>query len=206
MGRVSARRPAAVGGTCRVVLVGMMGSGKTTVGRLLSEQTGWSLHDNDELVLRLFDATPRQILASGGEPRLRAAESEALAMGLEAPAPCIVGAAAGTILDEANRRRVRGAGVVVWLRAARATVEERAMGAAHRPWLDTGGESWIRDAVRERDPLYSSVADVTVAADGRAAGEVAAEILEHLRGAEACRDLFPERTRVPPRTVHGIHC
>ena len=174
----------------------MMGSGKTAVGRLLARQTGWPLHDNDELVLRLFDATPRQILASGGERRLRAAESEALAMGLEAPAPCIVGAAGGTILDETNRRQLRGAGTVVWLRATPATVAKRAMRGKHRPWLDTGGESWIRDAVTERDPLYASVADVTVDANGRRVATVVAEILEHLRSVEAC--LPP-----PVRSVHS---
>jgi len=169
----------------------MMGSGKTTVGRLLARQTGWPLHDNDELVVRLFDATPRQILASGGEARLRAAESEALAMGLEAPAPCIVGVAGGTILDEANRRQLRDAGIVVWLRATPATVAKRAMGGKHRPWLDKGGESWVRDAVNERDPLYASVADVTVDANGRRAATVAAEVLAHLRHVEACSEHLP---------------
>jgi shikimate kinase len=172
----------------------MMGTGKTTVGRLLAKRTAWPLHDNDQLVLRLFDATPREILASAGEAKLRAAEGEALAMGLEAPGPCIVGAAGGTILDEANRRQLRDSGVVVWLRATSATVEERATGAKHRPWLDTGGESWIRDAVAERNPLYASVADVTVDVDGRSAAKVAAEILDHLRGVEACSRLLPART------------
>jgi shikimate kinase len=178
-----------------VVLVGMMGSGKTTVGKLLARRTGWPLHDNDELVVRLFDAAPRQILASGGEAKLRSAESEALAMGLEAPAPCIVGAAGGTILDEGNRRLLRGAGVVVWLRVTPAAIGERAMGAAHRPWLDTGGESWIRDAVAERNPLYASVADFTVDADGSTSKKVAAGILDHLRGVEACAGLLQTRTR-----------
>jgi shikimate kinase len=179
-----------------VVLVGMMGSGKTAVGRLLARQTGWPLHDNDELVIRLFDATPRQILATGGEARLRAAESEALAMGLEAPPPCIVGAAGGTILDDANRRQLRDAGIVVWLRATPATVAKRAMSGTHRPWLDTGGESWIRNAITERDPLYASVADVTVDANGRRAATIAAEILEHLRTFEGCLPL-------PVRSVHS---
>lgn len=171
----------------------MMGSGKTTVGRLLARQTGWPLHDNDELVFRLFDATPRQILASGGEIKLRAAESEALAMGLEAPAPCIVGAAGGTILDDANRRNLRDAGIVVWLRAAPATVAKRAKGGSHRPWLDTGGESWIREAVTERDPLYASIADVTVDANARKPAAVASEILEHLREVEPCSEQLPRR-------------
>lgn len=162
---------------CRVILVGMMGSGKTTVGQLLSDRTGWPYHDNDELLDRLFDATPRQVLAQSGEARLRETESSALALGLESPAPCIVAAAAGTILDEPNRRLVRDAGVVVWLRATADSLNERAFGAEHRPWLDTGGEPWVRSALLERDPLYASVADVTVDVDAREPEEIAEEIL-----------------------------
>lgn len=177
--------------TCRVVLVGMMGSGKTTVGRLLADMTGWALQDNDELVMRLFDATPRQILAAGGEAKLRAAESEALAMGLEAPPPTIVGAAAGTILDATNRDQLRHAGIVVWLRTSAKALERRVMGAEHRPWVDVGGIDWIRQAVEERNPLYASAADLVVDANDQAPEAVARRILEHLRGGEACRESLP---------------
>jgi shikimate kinase len=177
--------------TCRVVLVGMMGSGKTAVGRVLADMTGWPLQDNDELVLRLFDATPRQILAAGGEAKLRAAESEALAMGLEAPPPTIVGAAAGTILDPTNREQLRRAGIVVWLRASSKVLERRAMGAAHRPWLDAGGTEWIRKTVEERNPLYASAADLILDADGLTPETVARRIVEHLHGVDACRESLP---------------
>jgi shikimate kinase len=177
--------------TCRVVLVGMMGSGKTTVGRVLADMTGWPLQDNDELVLRLFDATPRQILDAGGEAKLRAAESEALAMGLEAPSPTIVGAAAGTILDATNREQLRRAGIVVWLRASSKVLERRATGAEHRPWLEVGGTDWIHQAAEERSPLYASAADLIVDADDEAPEAVAHLILEHLRGVDACREGLP---------------
>lgn len=183
-----------MGETCRVVMVGMMGSGKSAVGRLLAHRTGWPLLDNDDLVLRLFDATPRQILASGGEQRLRGAESEALAMGLEAPGPSIVGAAAGTILDEANRAELRRAGTVVWLRVTPETVERRATGGAHRPWLESGGIAWIRDATAARNALYASVASITLDADSRSPARLVGEIMEHLRGVEACRDRLPATT------------
>ncbi len=92
---------------CRVILVGMMGSGKSTIGRLLSEATGWPYVDNDELVLRSHGATPRELLSEQGEAVMREAESSALALGLEVPAPAIIGVAAGTILDPANRDRLR---------------------------------------------------------------------------------------------------
>ncbi|MDQ2934893.1 MAG: hypothetical protein M3R49_07900 [Chloroflexota bacterium] len=169
---------------CRVILIGMMGSGKTTVGRHLSERTGWPYHDNDELLDRLFGATPRQVLARSGEARLRETESSALALGLESAVPCIVGAAAGTILAERNRRLLGDAGIVVWLRATPGALNERAFGADHRPWLDTGGEAWVRSSVMERNPLYASVADVIADTDGRQPDEIAEEILR--RVAEIC--------------------
>ena len=147
---------------CRVILVGMMGSGKSTIGRLLSEATGWPYVDNDELVLRSHGATPRQLLAERGETAMRAAESSALALGLRVPPPAIIGVAAGTILDAANRDRMRDGGIVVWLRAASSVLAERAAGSEHRPWLEGDAKSWMRDAVAERDPLYASAAEITL--------------------------------------------
>ncbi len=124
------------------------------------------------------------MLAASGEAALRESESRGLALGLESPAPCVVGAAAGTILDDRNRRPLGESGIVVWLRSTAAVLNERAFGAAHPPWLETGGEAWVRSTVAERDPLYASVADVTVDTDGRRAQQVADEILGRI--AEIC--------------------
>jgi shikimate kinase/drug/metabolite transporter (DMT)-like permease len=165
----------------RVLLMGMMGSGKTTIGRLLSEATGWPYHDNDELLARLFEATPREILGEQGEGDLRTMESRALALGLAQPPPCIVGVAAGTILDEKDRQRLRTGGVVVWLHGSPETLTRRAAGSRHRAWLDSGGETWIRTTLEEREPLYRSVAHVIVSVDDRTAEQVAQEVLERLR-------------------------
>lgn len=168
-----------------------MGSGKTSVGRLLSGRTGWPYHDNDELLGRLFRATPREILASRGEVALRESESRALAFGLDAPPPCIIGAAGGTILDEANRRRLRTAGIVTWLRASAVELEARAMGGAHRPWINSGGGAWIAATVEVRDPLYASVADITLDTDGRSPDGIARDVLAELVAADACRPHLP---------------
>lgn len=176
-----------VDGPCRVLLIGMMGSGKSTIGRLLSAATGWPYMDNDELVHQSRGTTARQILAERGEAQMRAAESEALARGVAAAAPALIGVAAGTILERADREQMRAGGIVVWLRAGAAAIESRARGAEHRPWLDTAGESWIRDTVSERDPLYASVADFIVDTGTKAAEESAEELLATLRTVVACR-------------------
>jgi|SRR5688572_19470178 len=169
-------RPGFAGKPRRLVLVGMMGSGKTTVGRVLAERTGWPYLDNDELLVRGSKTTARG-LAAKGKAGLRRAESDALRSGLECEPPCIVGAAAGTILDEANRRALLGRSLVVWLRASVSTLSHRAVGAAHRPWLDTDAQAWIETAVAERDPLYAEVADIVVDTDGRTPAEITDQIL-----------------------------
>lgn len=160
----------------RIVLIGMMGSGKTTVGRLLAEMTGYRYVDNDDLLEAGGWLTAREISA-GGEPALRGAESGALLAGLATPEPCIIGAAGGTVLDAGNRAAMAAAGVVVWLRARPETLAARAIGSGHRPWLDGDPLTWLRQTAAERAALYESVADVTIDVDDLAAREVAARIL-----------------------------
>src|SRR5256885_1272474 len=176
---------------CRVILIGMMGAGKSTVGRMLARHTGWPFLDNDALLLELVGKTPRALLAEDGEEKLRASESAALRMGLRSPVPSIVAAAGGVILDPVNRRDLQADAVVIWLKANEATVGRRAMGAAHRPWLDTGGAGWIRAAIAERNPLYASVADLTVEVDRSSSKKVAREILDWLRRFEPCQRVLP---------------
>ena len=118
-----------VDGPCRVLLVGMMGSGKSTIGRLLADATGWPYADNDDLVVRAHGTTPRALLAEHGEAAMRRAESEALASGVALPPPAIIGVAAGVILDPADREALRSGGVVVWLRASADKLAARAGGA-----------------------------------------------------------------------------
>ncbi len=171
----------------------MMGSGKSTIGRLLAKATSWPYLDNDELLLRSQGATARELVAERGETAMREAEAGALAAGVEEPAPAIIGVAAGTILDEANRNLLRSTGIVVWLRADAAVLEARAMDADHRPWLDSHGPSWIRDAVAEREPLYASVADIVIDTGAQAADASTVEILAALARAAPCAAALDER-------------
>ena len=173
-------------GPCRVLLVGMMGSGKSTVGRLLADATGWPYADNDDLVARAHGASPRRLLAERGEPAMRRAESDALAAGLALPPPTIAGVAAGVILDEADRRAMRDGGIVVWLRAAAGVLAERAAGADHRPWLDADPVAWMSATLAEREPLFRSAADRVVDTDAMAPEAAVAGLLEWLRAETAC--------------------
>jgi shikimate kinase len=161
---------------CRVVLIGMMGSGKSTIGKLLAEQTSWPYYDNDDLVRMLSGETAKSLLAHEGETELRATEAEALLLGLQQPPPCILGAAAGTVLEEKMRAVLAGNATVVWLTADPRTLAGRARGAAHRPWLDQDPVGWMTQTLAERAPLYESIADLTVSTERRRPRAVAEQI------------------------------
>ena len=165
----------------------MMGSGKSTVGRLVAERMAWPYLDNDDLVQRAHGTTARELLAERGDGALRDAEGEALELGVTTPAPAVIGVAAGTVLDAERREVMREGGIVVWLRADAAILESRAMRGEHRPWLDRHGASWIRDTAAEREPLYASVADFRVDTGVNSPEAAASEIIGHLQTVDACQ-------------------
>lgn len=175
---------------CRVVLIGMMGSGKSTIGTLLSSRTGWPYHDNDALVARLRGETARELLAGSGEDELRRTEAEALRLGLAQPAPCVLGAAAGTILDSQARRDMSEGALVIWLDASPQTLARRARNSLHRPWLGTDAEGWMRRTLAERAALYKSVAHLIVNTQRRRPASIVTEIIDWLGDQPECMRLI----------------
>lgn len=161
----------------RVLLVGMMGSGKSTVGRAISAQTGWPYLDNDELVARDTGAPTPEVLARQGEAALRIVERTALDEVLAAPTPLVASVAAGVILDPDARRQMSEHGFVVYLRATIATLVARVGTGQGRPWL-TGDPAVALNALNQgRDELYRATADLVLDVDGVGAEELAARVL-----------------------------
>ena len=167
----------------------MMGSGKSTIGRLLSTRIGWPYLDNDVLLERIRGETARATLASSGVEELRSNEARALRLGLDEPEPCFIGAAAGTVLDPEVRASMAARSLVIWLDASPATLARRARGASHRPWLETDAEAWMRKTLAERAPLYKSVADLIVNAQRRRPATIADQIIDWLGGQPGCMRL-----------------
>jgi shikimate kinase len=164
-----------------VVLVGMMGSGKSTVGRAVAARLGATFIDSDEQVERATGRTVREIFETDGEAAFRKVESEALTAALESDERAVIAAAGGAVLDRANRARLRDAGAVVWLRARPDVLAGRVLTAAHRPLLGDDPLSVLRRLDGERAPLYRDVASTVVDVDVLDVDAVVDRVLEAVR-------------------------
>lgn len=151
-------------GRDRVLLIGMMGAGKTTVGHALSSLIGWPYFDNDVLLTRAAGKDTRRVQLEDGERALRRAESAALDVALREGGPLIAGVAAGVVLDPLDVQRLRDGGYVVWLRADLSTLAARVAGT-DRPWLGADPLQALEKLNAGRDVLYASVASLIVDVD-----------------------------------------
>jgi len=162
-----------------IVLVGMMGVGKTTVGRAVADALGWALLDSDQTIEARTGRTVAQIFATDGEPAFRAVETEVLAEALASTTPRVIAAAGGTVIDPGNRDVIRHGGLVVWLQAPVDVLVGRVAGSTHRPALAADPESTLYQLCEGRDELYAEVADLTVDATLSVASVVDAVLAAH---------------------------
>jgi shikimate kinase len=161
-----------------LVLVGMMGSGKTSVGTQVAARLGRPLLDSDAVIEERTGRTVREIFETDGEAAFRRLESDALAASLASPEPSVVAAAGGTVLDPANRRLLDADGTtVVWLDAEPATLAERVRAGDHRPLLGDDPGAALARLDGERRALYREVADHRIDVDDRSPEEAVAAVL-----------------------------
>jgi shikimate kinase len=201
----------------RVVLVGMMGSGKSTVGLLAAGLLGADFADSDDEVERSAGLTVKQIFETRGEASFRDAEADALHSLLGAPGPIVVAAGGGVVLREGNRELMRRDSTVVWLRAGTSELAKRigdtdsdndgagrggGDSVAGRPLLagrqpEETLENRLGEILRERSALYESVAHFVVDTDGLPPESVAQAVasLAGVRVGEPAGNRGPSRYR-----------
>lgn len=156
------------GGTRHLVLVGMMGAGKTTVGREVAARFGWPFVDVDEEIEARQGRTIPEIFDDDGEAAFRIIERSVLADVLSSPVPTVVAAGGGAVLDPANRDVMRARGTVVWLRAKAEELHRRVGAGTGRPLIDgCGTDPAIRfeELVSSREAAYHHVAHDVVNVD-----------------------------------------
>jgi shikimate kinase len=147
-----------------VVLVGMMGAGKTAIGTALSRNLGVPMLDSDEEIVRAANRSIAEIFARDGEPFFRTKEAQVIARLLRG-APCILSTGGGAFMSEANRTEIAANGVSVWLRADLDLLWSRVRNKTTRPLLRTANpRETLRALYEARTPVYA-LADVAVDAE-----------------------------------------
>lgn len=146
-----------------VVLVGLMGTGKTTVGRRLARALHRPFVDADEHAEETRGRSIADIFATDGEAAFRSLEASVLTALLARSEPTVVAAGGGVVVTAANRERLLDPNVtVVWLRASPKFLASRALAKPHRPLLQGDASIVLHRLHDEREPLYAEVADITV--------------------------------------------
>jgi shikimate kinase len=152
-----------------VVLIGLMASGKTTLGRVLATRMHRPFVDNDEQLEARTGQTAREIAAADGAAVLHRREAEALVDALASPTPAIVAAAAAAPLEPDAAAALREH-VVVYLRAGPRVLAARLAGVPvhddHRPFVDSDARAVLDDQFAERDEVYVALATTIVDVSG----------------------------------------
>ncbi|MER5946188.1 shikimate kinase [Streptomyces sp. NPDC001904] len=162
----------------RVVLVGPMGVGKSTVGALLAERLGCSYRDTDDDIVSAQGRTIADIFVDEGEASFRAIEKAAVATAL-AGHEGVLALGGGSILDADTRALLEGQPVVFLSMDVEEAVKRTGLNVA-RPLLAVNPRKQWRELMEARRHLYTEVARVVVATDGRTPDEVAAAVLDAL--------------------------
>lgn len=159
----------------RILLLGMMGSGKTTVGVELQTLTGWPYLDNDRLLRAGTGRGPDELAVELGPDGLHDLEMEQLASAVEREGPAILGGAA-SVIENRRVRKVLDACFVVYLRATPETLALRVGAGAGRPWIASETLAVLKRLLEPRAPLYEAAADFIIDVDAREPRQIAQDI------------------------------
>lgn len=162
-----------------VVLVGPMGSGKTTVGEILAARLGSTCRDTDADIVATHGKAIPEIFVEDGEPHFRALEREAVRTALTEHTGGVLALGGGAVLAEETRGLLAGLPVVFLDMGVAAAVKRVGLDAPRPLLLINPRQQW-RKLMEERRPLYTEVARAVVSTEDRTPNEVADEILEVL--------------------------
>ncbi len=160
-----------------------MGSGKSSIGRIIAPQAGFALADTDQLVIQNTGLQINEIFKTHGESYFRDQESTVLNC-LRDQTSLVVSTGGGIVLHEGNVALLRELGFVVWLMASEETIYERVSRSNKRPLMHTANpRETIHNLLVEREPLYAAAANFTIDTSGKTHDEVAHAIILEARRA-----------------------
>lgn len=161
-----------------IILIGFMGAGKTTIGQTLARRLNRPLFDTDQLIEEQAGMSVSRIFEKYGEEEFRRLETETIRSMIFVEEDWVLSVGGGLPLREENRRLLKQAGTVVYLRVRSGTVLERLKGDTTRPLLQGGDvKAKVEKLLSYRSPIYEEAAHVTVDVDGKPPDEIGEEIL-----------------------------
>lgn len=162
-----------------IILIGFMGSGKTTVGRLLAKKLSLPCMDADQQIEKIQEKTVSEVFAESGEAAFRDMETELLEKLVREKQTLVLCAGGGMPVREENRRLLGQLGTVVYLTADAGTLEMRLKGDCSRPLL-AGSEDELRKKIemlmKSREQIYLDAADLVIRTDGLSPDKICSEI------------------------------
>ncbi|MBR6390686.1 MAG: shikimate kinase [Lachnospiraceae bacterium] len=167
-----------------IILIGFMGSGKSTMGIRLSYRMKQPYIDTDKYIERKAGRSISEIFETDGEDAFRQMETEALeALIADGIRDHVIATGGGMPMKEENHALLRKLGVVIWLRIRPESVLERLASDTSRPLLQRPDrETLIRDLMEKRAPMYAKCADVTVDVDDKRVERIMDAIFTKSRG------------------------
>lgn len=167
-------------GSRSIVLVGMMGAGKSTVGRRLATRLNLPFVDADHEIEAAAGKSISDIFAEHGEGHFRDGEAKVIARLLQ-NGPVVLATGGGAVLREDTRARIRQQAISIWLKADAETILRRVRRRSNRPLLQTGDQAeTVTRLIAEREPIYSQAADIIVVSREVAHERIADECLAAL--------------------------
>lgn len=160
-----------------IFLIGFMGSGKSTIARLLTKETGKELIEMDETIEAEAGCSINQIFETYGEAHFRDLESE-LIVSISDKGGAVVSCGGGAVLREENVLNMRKNGTIIYLSATPETIYKRVRHSTHRPLLNGNmNVEYITQLMEKRLPMYEGAADVVIHVDNKEKCEIVEEIL-----------------------------
>jgi shikimate kinase len=167
-------------GRSNVFLVGLMGAGKTTAGRLMARRLKREFLDSDHEIERRCGVKVPVIFEIEGEAGFRLREAAVIAE-LTAREDVVLATGGGAVLDEANRRHLAARGTVIYLHAPPPALYERVRQDRNRPLLATADpQARLQELYAVRDPLYREIADIVVDTGRQSVQSLARQLLARL--------------------------
>lgn len=166
-----------------IILIGYMGAGKSTVGKLLAKQQKLLFHDTDAMIEKEQKRTISDIFAKDGEQAFRDMETALIRRLIgEGMSDAVLSVGGGLPVREENRELLKELGTVVYLMADKETVVKRVQGSNNRPLLlGENLDEKVERMLVERDPLYRVAADILIDTNGKPVEYLAKEIAQAVK-------------------------